>query len=103
MNDEECPICLDKKEIIRFDYCSHGVCKECKILLEKFAHKKCPLCRTNIGNEDNSTEDIVVRRRRRNLSRIEYIKRRQIIKARQNRSRSKKGGRLAKTHGTNYY
>ena len=98
-----CPICLVPKDIITFDTCTHGVCKECMLLLEKFEIQKCPICRADFGNVDIPEPDMVRRRRRRDLPRIEYLKRRVIIKARQKRSRSKKDGRESKLHGTNYY
>ena len=98
-----CPVCLDQKEIIRFGMCSHGVCEECTELLQKFEIQRCPICRQDFENLDLSEPDVVIRRRRRNLSRIEHIKRKQIIKARQRRSRSKKDVRNRKLHGNNYY
>ena len=101
MNDE-CPVCLVQKEIVSFPTCSHGVCKECYKILDKYQITTCPLCRSSFKDPSTSEPD-VVRRRRRNLSRIEHLKRRQIIKGKQRRSRSKKEGRSNKLHGTNYF
>tara|TARA_R110001606_G_scaffold362775_1_gene516636 strand:+ start:542 stop:850 length:309 start_codon:yes stop_codon:yes gene_type:complete len=99
MNDE-CPVCLVQKDLVTLPTCTHGICEECTILLDKFQIQKCPICRSNFGNTDNpETDGTVVRRRRRNLSRIEYLKRRQIIKGRQRRSRDKKEGRNRKLQG----
>ena len=99
----DCPVCLDEKELVKFNTCTHGACQECTNLLDKFEISTCPLCRTEFNSNESEEKGMVQRRRRRNLSKIEYIKRRQIIKAKQKRSRAKKDGRNNKSNGTNYY
>ena len=99
---DDCPVCMDEKELVIFDTCTHGVCQECTILLDKFQISTCPICRAKFSPKE-SEGCTIFRNRRRNLSKIEYVKRRQIIKARQRQSRAKKHGRNNKLHGENYF
>ncbi len=40
-----CPICLDEKELISLETCSHGICSTCIIQTLRLKDN-CPICRT---------------------------------------------------------
>ena len=40
-----CPVCLDEKELIPLETCSHGICSTCIVKTLSF-RDNCPVCRT---------------------------------------------------------
>lgn len=71
----ECPVCLEEDRIKKRLNCSHEVCEECIIQLEKHKIDTCPLCRACIKPE------VVKRKRRRDISHEEFRQRRLAARA----------------------
>lgn len=58
--ENECAVCLDKKEIVRLG-CSHEYCEECIVGIAKSRTKsfiKCPLCRSEVTEIQVASEEI---------------------------------------------
>ena len=51
---QTCCVCLDEKELIPLETCSHGICSKCIVRVFR-ADPRCPLCR----DDDSSSESSV--------------------------------------------
>ncbi len=65
-----CPVCLDEKELIPLETCSHGICSTCIVKTLSF-RDNCPVCRTvwcpdmmSSGVQNTATLMVSARRQR---------------------------------------
>ena len=94
---EECPICyiiLTNKNEHKLKNCTHKICNVCYNKLLEYNINLCPVCRTEINN--NELTNIIIRNRRRNITREEKIFNKTKIKQRMRKSRNNKFNRFEK-------